>query len=256
MQWFKWILGATLVFSSISQADEILDQVKTFAQSKDGVCALLDELAASSCVTRDGKDADQRPIFVGAQADFERLFAQLLNKKEIISLFCIIHTPAPATPLCTKGEISEGLVDPSLLNDPERLLTVKKRPDILRDYLRSGGTLYTVYPKGGRNIRSLEQLQILDSLLEEYPEHLFAQELDCAEIPRHLIGATYLITFADFQQVALSLRSYQANRPADDEWGIWFGPLSNPAVAERLDEVFSFLDENGFAPVLKLTSVD
>ena len=54
------------------------------------------------------------------------------------------------------------IIDPAILNDPERLLTVKKRPEIIRDYLQEGGILYTVFPKKGREARSSEQLAILD----------------------------------------------------------------------------------------------
>ena len=228
----------------------IIEVVKTFAQSggqvQQPVSKLLDELTVTTAVIRKGTDTDLRPVFVNVQADFERAIVYWLNSKQIIRSTCIIHAPAPATPLCTNGEISAGLIDPAIQNDFERLLTVKKRPDIIRDYLREGGHFLTVYPSGGRNSRSVEQLAILDNLLENYPHHLQATELDCSQIPQDLIGATYLITFADSQTYVLSLRSYQANSPADDKWAIWFGSIHDPVVAERLQAVMSFLKEHGF----------
>ncbi|MBM3191152.1 MAG: hypothetical protein FJZ63_00670, partial [Chlamydiae bacterium] len=117
----------------------------------------------------------------------------------------------------------------------------KKRPDILRDYLQEGGDLFTVYPKKGRELRSAEQLVILDDLVQRYPNHLHAIELDYDTIPQDLIGATYLITFADSSTYVLSLRSYQAHSPTDDKWAIWFGPAHDSAVAERLQAVMFFL---------------
>ena len=230
----------------------LMEVVKTFTLAGNGsfrssVAALLDELSVTSSITREGIDADQRPVFVNAQADFERAIVFWLKSKQIASCTCIIHTPAPATPLCTNGEISVGLIDPAIQNDQERLLTVKKRSDIIRDYLQEGGALFTVYPKKGRGLRSAEQLAILDDLVQRHPEHLHAIELDCDAIPKDLIGATYLTTFADSSTYVLSLRSYQANSPTDDKWAIWFGPTHDSAIAERLQAVTSFLRDHGFS---------
>lgn len=240
--------------SMATAQESILDQVKSFTQNGDektqsAICNLLDELSAASSVVREGTDVDQRPVFVGAQADFERLFVHLLKTQQVSQLTCIIHTPAPATPLCIDTEITEGLVDPVILNDPKRLLTVKKRPHIIRDYLKAGGRLFTVFPKGGRGLRSPEQLTILNGLVSTYPDRLSAVELNCAEIPHDLIGATYFITLADSREFVLSFRTYQANRPTDDKWGIWFGPASNPTISDRSKSVLTFLNDNGFSLV-------
>jgi hypothetical protein len=124
------------------------------------------------------------------------------------------------------------------------LLTVKKRPDILRDYLQEGGILCSAYPQNGRKLRSDEQLAILDRLVEKHPDHLMLIELDCAEIPQELIGATYVITFAEGTQWGLSFKSYQANAPTDGKWAIWFGPIDDPAVGERLSEIKSLVLKN------------
>ncbi|ACZ33148.1 conserved hypothetical protein [Chlamydia pneumoniae LPCoLN] len=213
----------------------------------DSVFELIDELDTTSSITREGTDADQRPIFVNAQADFEKAIVYCIKCKQIIKCISIIHTPTPATPLCTEGEIFPGLVDSAIQNDLERLLTVKKRPDIIREYLRAGGSLVTTYPKEGRRLRSPEQLRVLDDLVQSYPNHLHAIELDCDAIPQDLIGATYIITFADFSTYILSLRSYQANSPSDDTWGIWFGSIDDPVIADRFQAVISFLKDHGFA---------
>jgi hypothetical protein len=125
------------------------------------------------------------------------------------------------------------------------LLSVKQRPDIIRDYLREGGDLFTVYPKNGRRLRSPEQLEILEGLIRTHFDHLHAIELDCDAIPHDLIGATYFITFADSSIYALSLRGSQANSPTDDHWAIWFGAVQDAAVAERLHAVMSFLKSHG-----------
>lgn len=233
----------------IAQEQTMLEMVEMFGKAGDStyypsVSKLLEELTAHSVVLREGKDEDLRPLFVNVQADFERALVQGLKKKQIKECTCIIHTPTPATPLCTDGEISTGLVDPAISNDPKRLLTVKKRPDIIREYLHEGGRLLAVYPRNGRALRSAEQLAVFDDLLKKYPE-LKAIELDLDQIPDDLIGATYLIRVSDSEEYVLSIRSYQANSPNDGTWAIWFGSLQDTVVAERLEKVLSFLGKQG-----------
>lgn len=254
------LLIGTNGFSAIAEpaaintinSQSLIEVAKAFTQAgnssfRNSVSELLDELTMTSSIAREGTDADERPVFVNAQADFERAIVYWLKCNQIVNCTCIIHTPAPATPLCTNGEISSGLIDSTIQNDPERLLTVKKRPDIIRDYLREGGNLFTIYPQKGRGLRSAEQLEILDDLVQSHSNHLHAIELDCDTIPQDLIGATYIITLADSSTYVLSLRSYQANSPTDDKWAIWFGPTNDPAVAERLQSVTSFLRDHGFS---------
>ena len=222
-----------------------LNVVKTFTQQGNGpfqkaISDLIDQLALSPVVIREGMDAEKRPLFLNAQADFEQSIVYGLKTQKITNAICIIHMPAPDTPLCTNEEISEGLVD------PEFLLTGKKKPHILRDYLKEGGTLISAYPRGARTLRSAEQLAILDELIKNHGDCLQTVELDCTEIPKELIGTTYFITFADEQTAILSLRGYQSNPPADDLWAIWFGPIDDPVIMQRLEEIFSFLDRHGF----------
>jgi hypothetical protein len=239
-----FLLSAHL-FAACDAPQSFIDKVKMFAEqekeARHSIMQLLDRLTFTSTVLLEGTDAQLRPMFVNIQADFERAIVSELKSKAIASSVCVIHTPAPATPLCTQGEISEGLVDPAILHHPERLLTVKKRPDIIRDYLQEGGILWTAYPQNGRMMRSKEQLEILDNLAEKYPDHLELVELDCTEIPQDLIGATYVITFADASKWCLSFRSYQANAPTDGAWAIWYGPIDDPAVVMRLEQIETLL---------------
>lgn len=231
---------ALLMVSRLSVAFG-MDEVKTFAtfcrdevkavaqasdpQTQEAIYALLDELAVSSCVIRQGRDAEQRPVFVGAQAAFERFFVSWLQSETIVELICIIHTPAPAKPLCSAGDVG--------------------RPVIVRDLLEAGAEIVTVYPRGGRSVRSPEQLQILDDLLDRFP-NLSAVELPCSEFPSELIGATYLITLCNGQKCALFLRGSQAHAPKENgTWGIWFGTVQNPIVRMRAGSVLMFLEAYG-----------
>lgn len=229
----------------------MLDKVKMFTKEgsnayQSSASDLIDELATYSAVIRDGTDETLRPLFVNLQADFERAIVYWLKIKQIEECTCIIHTPAPATPLCTNGEISSSLVDAAISSDPHRLLTVQKRPDIIREYLHEGGLLLAVYPREGRMLRSEKQLAVFDDLLQKH-SRLQAFALDCDQIPHDLIGAIYLIRISNGEKYVLSIRSYQANSSMDDQWAIWFGSLQDPVVKERFDKVSSFLQKHGLS---------
>ncbi|WP_239923117.1 hypothetical protein [Candidatus Chlamydia corallus] len=257
---FALLIGTTGFFiiqkhfaTHIMDSRSLIETAKAFTLAgnysfQSSVSKLFDELATTSFFARQGSDAGQRPLFVNAQIDFERAIVLWLKFKQITNCVCIIHTPTPATPLCTEGEISVGLIDPLIQNDLERLLTIKKRPDIIRDYFRAGGHLFAIYPKKGRSFRSQEQLRILDDLVQTYSSQLHPIELECDAIPKDLIGATYIIKFADSSTYILSLRSYQANSPSDnDNWAIWFGSIYDSPVADRFQAVISFLKDHGFS---------
>ena len=232
---FFLLIASLLCFVSASCESEklVIDTAEKFSENN-----LFNELTSSPVVSRTGTDAELRPLFVNAQADLEKALVFLLQEGKIKNSIWIIHTPAPATPLCTRGEISEGLVDPSIEKDPIRLLTVIKRPDIIRSYLDAGGTLVSLYSPGGRSQRTPEQLAILDHLLAHY-ENLHAAELN-QPISKEHIGATYLFQL-EGEDLVFSLKSYQANQPTDDQWAIWLGSSKNPLIMNRLEEVRDFI---------------
>lgn len=58
----------------------------------------------------EGTDQDVRPYFVALQGVIEHVLSCELQN-EIRSLLGIIHTPMPATPLCSQGEVSRDLLD-------------------------------------------------------------------------------------------------------------------------------------------------
>lgn len=239
--------GTAQELASFDTIDErsIFETFKMFTKARDNAdqsssSNLFEELANHSVVFREGRDEELRPLFVNAQADFELALVYWLKNKQIEECTCIIHTPAPPTPLCTNGEVSTGLVDSTISDDAERLLTIKKRPDIIREYLDAGGHLLAIYPQNGRTLRSEEQLAVFDDLIEKYPR-LKAIELDTDQIPNDLSGATYLIQVSDSKEYVLSIRSYQANCPVDGKWAIWFGSLQDPVITERFEKILSLL---------------
>jgi hypothetical protein len=233
----------------------IIEILKTYAQSEkspsqEAILQLLDALCVTSWITREGSDADQRPVFVNIQSYMEQALVYWLSSKDLSHVTCIIHAPAPTTPLCTEGELSEGLVDPSMFEDKSRLSTVKKRPAILRSYLQEGGFLFTVYPQEGITLRSAKQLAILQDLIKQYPHHLKSCALNCHTLPQDLIGASYLFTFSNGETYVFLLNSYQANCATDATWSLGFGCIEDPVIYKRLHYVITFLKTHGFPVTL------
>lgn len=200
-----------------------------------------------------GTDKDVRPYFVALQGVVEHVLASELQK-EVRSLTGIIHTPMPATPLCTTGEISKELVDPSIEIDPTRLFTVKARTTIIRDYLFKGGDLYIIYPKDGLKKRTEEQQKIYQQELVNYPKHLVDFPLNDENIPTDLIGATYFFKDQSGKTFVFAIKMTQAKDPKDmGNFGLWFAPLDHLPIQERVNAISSYLEKNGSNVIKMIT---
>jgi len=203
---------------------------------------LIDKFHETSKQEASDTDANIRPLYVGVQGDFEKAMAHLLKEGKIHNLVGWIHTPTPATPLCTEGEISEGLVDQELGHDPKSLITVKTRPAIIRDYLRTGGILFALYPKSGLGLCSDKQLEIFNKVKAEFPAYLIDTPLAYDELPQDMIGATYTFEDAQGSPYGFAIQATQANAPENfRKWALWFGPLSDKEVKARIDKVSSLI---------------
>lgn len=214
--------------SAYAEADEVATFIQTFQYK-------------TSRLQR-GSDQAIRPIYVAAQGDIERTLAEYFAKGKITHLVGIIHTPTPATPLCTRGEISSNLVDPSMQEDPKRLYTVMKRPEIIRDYMDKGALLIAAYPQAGLMKRTAEQQAIFQETKEGYRDQLKDLPLDCEEMQKDMIGATYLFQTKAGDWMAFGIMASQANAPDDGKvWGMWFGPISDPLIFSRVHSLFNYL---------------
>lgn len=210
---------------------------------REDVYAFLSAFEGRSVQIAEGDDAILRPVYVSVQGDFEKVMAYFMKEGEIDHLMGIIHTPTPATPLCSQGEISPDLVATSL-QDAKRLFTVMKRPEIIREFLAQGGVLIAAYPESGREKRTSEQLAIFEKLKGDYPENLIDMPLQCLEMKKEMIGATYLFQTQAGDWMAFGIRASQANAPEDNcQWGMWFGSLQDPEVFNRVQSVFAYLHD-------------
>lgn len=223
------------------------------AEVKSKIAGLFESLVKHGSLELSGSDKEIRPYFVGLQAIIEHVLSGALNK-EVSSLKGFIHTPMPPTALCTTGEITNGLVDPIIENDPSRLFTVLARSMIVRNYLHKGGDLYAIYPGNGFKKRTAEQQAIYIQELINYPHHLFDVPLKCDSIPQVFIGATYIFEDQSGESFVFAINMTQANDPQDfGKYSLWYGPLSQHEIQKRVTETAIFMDDQGFS-VLKEAS--
>ncbi len=231
-------------------ANLLLDRVKacigndTALSQRNEMLALVDVLKSKGFYREAGSD-DFRVKFVSTQGAVEHVLACAQAMGEIVQLVGVIHTPTPATPLCTlpTEAPSTGLLDPSIAYDLHKLLTVRSRAQIVREYLHKGGKLYIAYPRGGLERRTSEQQTTYHAALTEFPTLLIDSVLDSDLLPSDRVGAIYMFRDRQGHSYAFSIKSTQAIEPqAYVEWGLWFGAITNSAVSERVNNVFDYLD--------------
>lgn len=230
----------------------LLDRVRACIENnneikqKEEIFVLLDKLEEQGMTLDVGSD-DLRVKYVHTQACLEHILACSMVLHEIENLVGVIHTPNPATPLCTRPDnLDKQLLDNSIQYDLEKLLTVRSRAVIVRDFLDKKGKLYIAYPKGGLEKRTLEQQTIYKEELERYAGYLFDAVLSCSSMEPELVGATYFFKGGSQEIYAFSIKARQANNPAEQSsWALWLGKVEDPNISQRVVEILDFLEENG-----------
>ncbi|NGX45969.1 MAG: hypothetical protein K940chlam2_01150 [Chlamydiae bacterium] len=210
------------------------------------VYEMIDVLEKEGVYQRRGGD-DLRVKFVTLQGVVEYVLTCASALGEIHKLEGMIHTPAPATPLCAPiQEVDMALLDRSIRQDLKKLLTVQSRAHTVRQYLHQGSRLTITYPESGLVLRSPEQRAQHQELLASFPENLVDRPLKVKALDDQMIGATYLFQNRQGKTFAFSIMSKQAIDPRNDsEWGIWLGPIDHPAVKARVDAVVHYFDSIG-----------
>jgi hypothetical protein len=243
MRYLLMVLILATVSLFAGAREELLEEVRGLVatdprveEMRDQLLALTNELLEQGVVERIGSDAEYRPLFVTLQGSIEQTLASAFLLKKINHLHGAIHTPTPATPCCTTGEITVGLVDASLLNDPRRLHTIQTRAETVRDYLEAGGKLWVAYPASGWNLRTSVQQKIYRELCENF-SNLVDYPLQLESLDEHLIGATYLFS-DEKEELLFSIQAFQAIAPAEEgRWRLWLGPISDERMKNRMDEI-------------------
>ncbi|MEK7339105.1 MAG: hypothetical protein WBD50_06005 [Candidatus Rhabdochlamydia sp.] len=235
------------VMKVIEHPEEVhsLDK-KAFKELQEGLKQRWNELVEKGSIEVIDTDEKERPYYVTLQAIVEHVLTYDLSK-EIKSLKGAILTPMPATPLCTEGQISPGLINPDMKDDPRRLLTVESRPTIIRDYLYQDGELDICYPRKGIDDRSKEQQEIYQKAKKEYPS-LSDHPLDCEKVRNDLIGAFYLFKNDKKEEFGFAIKATQANdAPKIGSFGLWFDKSDlSTATGIRISEMEKFIKEHSF----------
>lgn len=239
-----------IVHQTIDQAEKVpglKDEV--FLEIKPELKEKWDVLTSKGVIDVTDTDAKVRPAFVALQALIEHVFSHQIGKS-IKSLTGVIHTAAPPTPLCNKGEVSPGLVSASIKEDQRRLFTVNARTTILRDYLHQGGRLYAAYPQSGVSLRSAEQMQIFKDEKQKYPVHLIDHPLDMPTLDDEFSGAFYVVENTDGVKYAFAIKMTQANAlKTEGSFGLWFGKLDGTPVKTRIDSVMQVISSKNPNPI-------
>ncbi len=203
---------------------------------------VITDLLDEGYVERQGEDAQLRPSFVLCQAAIEQVLAQYLQTGDVTTLIGAIHTPMPATPLCTEGDIID-LTTKELAGDPSRIKTIQKRVNTVRNMLAFGGKLLVVYPKEGLSSRSVIQQEVYQKTLSTFEKSLIDCPIDYP-LPDDLIGATYLFQGKNDRWYVFSIQATQANDARDQMvWRIWFGDLSDPRCNLRFNQIDQFIEK-------------
>ena len=205
------------------------------------ILAKWQQLVKEGSIEVTAPDAAVRPLFVSLQSILESVLASQMDEC-LTSLVGVIHTPMPATPLCTRESASTDLVSEEVFNDPLRIQTVNSRIKTLRQLLKKNAQLYIAYPKDALAKRTLEQQAVYATELATYPHDLFDCPLNCASLDPEFIGALYLFKNRDEEVFAFSIQMTQANDPKElGHYGIWFGPVDHPTIQKRIATVSQFL---------------
>lgn len=238
------------VMETIKNSDNVPGlKTEEFTALRSGILAYWNDLVEKGVIEVTATDKEIRPYFVALQGIVEHVLAHELNNN-VKSLIGVIHTPMPATPLCTEGSVSKELVDPTIEDDPLRLFTVKARTTIIRDYLFQGGDLYIVYPENGINKRTELQQQIYKRELDNYALHLFDCPLSCASMENDLIGAFYLFKDNSGKVFGFAIKMAQANNPQEvGNFGLWFGELNTSPIRDRISIILDNVLKYSLNPI-------
>lgn len=174
-------------------------------------------------VVTDKTDREARTCFTQIQLHSEHAMLNELKQGGKSKALWIIHTRLIATPLVTKGE---------------------GRPQLMRDYLKAGGTLVTIYDKAASNERTPEERAIFEELKKQYPKQLIDLPMD--HFPLDKIGATYFFKDAQGHFFEMTNQGMQAHDKKDfATWGVWLQDKSQPkaVVTERFKTIKALLQE-------------
>lgn len=208
---FAYAAASNHIPDKISQ---VISKSEEFAPLKSELKKTWNTLLTKGSIELSRTDKETSALFVALQRVIEHVLSCELGK-EITSLRGIIHT---STSPCILDQIS-------------------------RDLLAKGGHLSIAYPKKDLEKRTEAEQSLYKQELLNYPQHLSDKPLNCAVIPDDLMGATYIFRDKSGREFAFAIKMTQVKDSKEaSHFGLWFGPLENDKVSQRVKAVTSFLD--------------
>ncbi|MFA6915943.1 MAG: hypothetical protein WC222_06065 [Parachlamydiales bacterium] len=210
---------------------------------REGILRSIEQIKTDNSFIEVG--GDHREIIVSLQAILENVM-KVLAILEKFTLLMSIHTPMPATPLCTKCDDPNltKLLAKDLLSNMNNVLTVQTRTITIRQILTiPNSKVLIIYSQGGLGKRTPEQQQTFISELQDPPTTLFPHELN-TEMNPDFCGATYFVVTS--QGVAcIGIDAPQANQVVAKKWGVYCGPLEDPQINTRFESIANEISMKG-----------
>ena len=224
----------------LSRAEEYIVNDTSY-RAKEAIVALIQELKQNPTYCESGS-GDLSIKFIALQSSIEQVLASARASGELIEVIGYMHAPYPAKPFCIRPHepLSPELIARYIAQGFDRELTVRSRAKILRDLLCKGGKLNILYPRNGLRKHSAQECAIYFESLSQF-SNLNEWILDGDGIAADKVGATYL--FTDWQGIpyCFSIKSYKVDDGC--EWGLWLGPLTDPLVRQRMDEISDYFEK-------------
>lgn len=188
-------------------------------------------------------DPEVRATMVSIQALFEHVLAIELNLG-VKDLIGIIHTPKPATPLCTSK-----IENPAEF--PLAAFSADGRTEILREFMRLGGNLYVVYPKAGLTERTADEQRNYHEALLTNSAHLFDRPLDCEALDPELSGATYIFKSGAKKYIFAVKAAQSGTKNGTGSFGLWLGEYNSEFPAfDRIKKISGLICNTEHIPFI------
>lgn len=180
-------------------------------EQKNAMLTMLDEVESNGCFLEVGND-DLKEKYALLQYYAEQALGSKRTLGQIYGLVGMYHANAP-----------------------------KPSSPGMREYLKNGGSLFSVYPEKALETLPKSELALYLDLLSSFPNNLFDYKLYCLNIDPEMVGAIYFFRDSNSGiQYILSFKGRETEAPG--QWGVWFGPLMAEPVKGRVFPLFAYLN--------------
>lgn len=226
-------LVVCLLFCTNLRADDsglcttaFIDQVvKSKYEDGSQVASLWTDLKTKNTVRIKDLDSNIRPKMVTIQYLIESALAALLSNGDIKYARAVIYTPLPPTPLRADNDNLNVLVGKDFYEDKDRMQTILDRITSVKQYLGSGGMLYSVYNDTKSAKHNVPGLDTYTTNISTYGKALIDNPVQ--KIQTRATGASYIAECKDGTKMFFSIKGNQVNNTKSKTWSLSYGSLAN-----------------------------